>query len=56
MHVAFSDQLEYNGTYEISILGRVLIYYVTSAITWSGFTVSLLHKYVAIWLAVVIAI
>ena len=36
------------GTYEISILGRALIDYVTSAITWSGFTVSLLHMYVAI--------
>ena len=28
------------GTYEISILGRALINYVTSAISWNGFTAS----------------
>ena len=37
----FSDQLEYTAP---TILRRALIDYVTAAITWSGFTVSLLHK------------
>ena len=32
------------GTHKTSILGPALIYYVTCTITWSGFTVSLLHK------------
>ena len=40
--------VELYGTYEISILGRILINYVTSTILCNGFIASLLHiSYIA---------